>query len=619
MSIHIDRLMLLKALNVVDEVKAKLPPVTEVSYIVYRDGNAYYAKNGETGQIEFSSRDASEAIQWAIDRASSEGGGKVVVKRGEYPVTKTITVKSGVVLEGEGWRFTRLFRYPPDTRFGPVLFITGEGVALRNIAVDGNFTSIPAKRDNLDVQNIVVGNARYVLIERILSTRPGGYTLTIGQDISNLNKNQNTPPFAPVYDAIIRDSIFFPGRETYGVGFDAMHIFGGGRIAVLNNIVYDTGDDWLGIGADANYPVQGVVVANNLVYTKYSRGVVLHTGTAGEVPAPGIIRDVFIIGNVVLGGGWLFATVPDSGDCTGFAENIYLIGNVGSDQVQIMTGRRIFLIGNVIYGVVVISNAHYNYPQDPSWGYGETSEIFFINNIMRWQIAIADRGSGKEIRDIYFEGNHIEFAGDAVVVGIGKNIVFKRNRFEGVPEHGCSIVLRGGTIHDVVVESNHFGVTQYTHILFEAGDIARVYIVNNYFSPNTTSNVEVRVGRDIYIYRNVISREARLSLSGYGPPSNVFFEENIVLPGATVVDRLGVAVVKRNRGYVTENTGVATIAAGSTRTTVSHGLAKAPTKVLVTPYANIRVWVENITGTSFDIVTDTAPATNVQVAWYAEV
>jgi hypothetical protein len=49
-SIHLDRLKLLEALNVVDEVKAKLPPVTEASYIVYEEGGTYYAKNGRTGQ-----------------------------------------------------------------------------------------------------------------------------------------------------------------------------------------------------------------------------------------------------------------------------------------------------------------------------------------------------------------------------------------------------------------------------------------------------------------------------------------------------------------------------------------------------------------------------------------
>jgi len=70
---------------------------------------------------------------------------------------------------------------------------------------------------------------------------------------------------------------------------------------------------------------------------------------------------------------------------------------------------------------------------------------------------------------------------------------------------------------------------------------------------------------------------------------------------------------------ITFNSGVATISAGSTRVTVSHGLAKAPRIILLTPAGNARVWYENVTNTSFDIVTDTAPSTDLNIAWYAEV
>jgi hypothetical protein len=82
----------------------------------------------------------------------------------------------------------------------------------------------------------------------------------------------------------------------------------------------------------------------------------------------------------------------------------------------------------------------------------------------------------------------------------------------------------------------------------------------------------------------------------------------------------GARSMLRSWGYQrTVNTGVATIPALQTRVTVSHGLVTSPSKVLVTPYSNIRVWVENIRSTTFDIVTDTVPATNISVAWYAEV
>ena len=70
-----------------------------------------------------------------------------------------------------------------------------------------------------------------------------------------------------------------------------------------------------------------------------------------------------------------------------------------------------------------------------------------------------------------------------------------------------------------------------------------------------------------------------------------------------------------------KNFGRATIPAGSTRVKVNHGLSATPTTVIVTPLAQPpgRIWVENITSTSFDIVTDTAPTADLGVAWHAEV
>jgi len=65
--------------------------------------------------------------------------------------------------------------------------------------------------------------------------------------------------------------------------------------------------------------------------------------------------------------------------------------------------------------------------------------------------------------------------------------------------------------------------------------------------------------------------------------------------------------------------GAATIPAGSTSVTVNHGLLAAPSKVLVTPTANVgAVWVESITSTSFTIRCSTAPSADTTVYWYAE-
>jgi len=133
---------------------------------------------------------------------------------------------------------------------------------------------------------------------------------------------------------------------------------------------------------------------------------------------------------------------------------------------------------------------------------------------------------------------------------------------------------------------------------------------------NPTSNTII-IGCDIW---NKVTSNQRYAI--YEEPGSDY---NIIaynrVQGATgAIYRSGVHTkVVGNIGYTTENSGTATIPAGQTRVTVSHGLALAPSKVLVTPYGNARVWVENITNTSFDIVTDTAPTADLTVAWYAEV
>ncbi|MCD6093193.1 MAG: right-handed parallel beta-helix repeat-containing protein [Candidatus Omnitrophica bacterium] len=104
---------------------------------------------------------------------------------------------------------------------------------------------------------------------------------------------------------------------------------------------------------------------------------------------------------------------------------------------------------------------------------------------------------------------------------------------------------------------------------------------------------------------------------------NVVVERSVMEPNADsrLVYELDLTKMKiiRCRGLTTSNSGVATIPAGSTRVTVSHGLVKAPRIILLTPAGNARVWYENVTDTSFDIVTDTAPSTDLDVTWYAEV
>jgi hypothetical protein len=168
----------------------------------------------------------------------------------------------------------------------------------------------------------------------------------------------------------------------------------------------------------------------------------------------------------------------------------------------------------------------------------------------------------------------------------------------GLNISNCNRVI----VRDVIIESlkgsNGFALQNITNgvvdtvLLNYDGTNSPAYI----FYLNNNSNLEIR---------NVYAKYKNNTIYLIGP-----------MPRMRNVRLLN---VNNNVEYRSEKSDVATIPAGQTRVTVTHSLITTPSRILVTPYGNARVWVENITSTSFDIVTDTAPSTDLNVAWHAEV
>jgi len=82
----------------------------EQNFIVFRDGSSFFVKTDITGEVVFSSGDASTSIQWAIDNLPAMGinGGEVLIEEGSYPLTNCVMVKDNVWLHGKG-PSTKLF------------------------------------------------------------------------------------------------------------------------------------------------------------------------------------------------------------------------------------------------------------------------------------------------------------------------------------------------------------------------------------------------------------------------------------------------------------------------------------------------------------------------------
>jgi hypothetical protein len=147
----------------------------------------------------------------------------------------------------------------------------------------------------------------------------------------------------------------------------------------------------------------------------------------------------------------------------------------------------------------------------------------------------------------------------------------------------------------------------------------RGVIVGNFINDGGTS---VRYG----IYLN-FAADFRIigNLINVGSNPSIYIDVN-ARRNVIVGNRVSSAPVVNNTDnllsdqYGMKKSGTVTIPAGSTSVTFAHGLIAIPTKVIVTPRANIgNVWVSARDATNITINCSTAPSTNVIVDWEAEV
>ena len=293
--------------------------------------------------------------------------------------------------------------------------------------------------------------------------------------------------------------------------------------------------------------------------------------------------------------------------------------------------KDVFIVNNRMKGGIRISHGH-------------LINVIISGNSMSEKIYI-DPQTDSPIHDIAIENNIITSSGEAIIILSGGKYVIRNNKMLN------RVYAR--RVDKLIIESNEFTSdgTTYANAVYLDGEVRYMRFRDNYVHDITHASIVVRVGSGLNrngILEIINNTFERAGLSGRIPAvididpnmadhvqiyNNIFRQNNAYAsiklrsPGIIMYNDVdiriaydpNVVLVKFNRGYMTENSGVATIPSGSTRATVEHGLATAPTKVLLTPYTNIRVWVENITSTSFDVVTDTSLTTDVQVAWYAEV
>jgi hypothetical protein len=239
-------------------------------------------------------------------------------------------------------------------------------------------------------------------------------------------------------------------------------------------------------------------------------------------------------------------------------------------------GTRAIIMGNVVWNV---SKKGIRAPGKP----GYVGRVVITDNVV-WRAGEEGIYAGYYAMGWVVKGNYVENAGT-----------------HGINVDGCNYCTVEG---NVVVDPSRNGDGAGSGIRAHGVGLT---LVGNHIRATSTPRPSFGI---------VVGSNHDVRIVGGSIVSDVGFRTGVVGIGTG-----SVVEIRHVYGYRTHNSDVAVIPAGSTRVTVSHGLAKAPSKVLITPLAQPpgRLWVERITSTSFDIVSDVAPTADLQVAWYAEV
>jgi len=573
----------------------------EASYIVFTDGSKYYAKNGDSGTIEFTDTDISNLLQNAINTLYSKyGGGRIFIKRGTYYPTKTITIPDGInlIIEGEGnntvFRYTsqfNLFKHAPSNPSWTSIIV------LRSFKVDRSGSG----SNNTDV--LVIWYAKLAMFDNIEVV--DDYRTADGDEAINANNN---------IVAIAQNCRVF--NKSYG-------IWVGGHLSIARgNYVYNTAKVGVaGAGLLSNlalppgYSAGGVTIIEDNICVDCGRvdeAIAVDYGPAGKLTEGlGIIRNNLVmsqnysvthpinalyVSHAVVEGNKVYGSVVGS-----------MLGTSPSD-----TGITYLVVRNNAFNVT----ANNNWVR-PSL-YAKT--VIVENNELRVNSAV----STDVLSRFDVKCDYLVFRGNRIIITTPSGYY---------SEYVLYVTPLGNTDFYAVIENNYIDApvsnvwTAPIEIYSSASVNHYIWFMKNYVKSTTNPWRVLSVAGNnnnltfYVLYRDNIALGALPNKVGFRNDTSGYTTTGIIDTDA-LAEVLKNAVIK----YMKRNSGVATFSGdgATTQFKIAHGLASTPSKVIVTPGSSDAKGSFYVTADSTYIYVNysTAPPSgtnNVVLYWYAEV
>lgn len=278
--------------------------------------------------------------------------------------------------------------------------------------------------------------------------------------------------------------------------------------------------------------------------------------------------------------------------------NVNITGNTISNS----TSSDGVYLGNLLDSILISGNEIIGNNQCGIDDHPTLMNSVFSNNLI----------SGNKQNGIILESSYTSVTGNRITANLLNGIDCRgsaaaiTNNFIGYNiQHGIMLV---GSSHALIenndiVDNDYLDSSTYAGIYGGTTPTNNFIVSNKFYVSDATKyqiyGIRLNNGTNNTIMNNMLTQAGKTGA---------------LINGATGT------TIKNNIGYITENTGTATITADATTVDVPHGLAKAPTRVLLSPTtatAGKQYYVSAKAATTFTITIDLAAEADISFDWQA--
>lgn len=395
----------------------------------------------------------------------------------------------------------------------------------------------------------------------------------------------------------------------------AIKIFNSSRIQIFNLYIHDMKASFAILLKGRVFPsfdsgASDAFIHNN-IFRDIGGATALNNGAAYSDHDNTIIQDNLV--DTINGNGFSIDVASEGIILDNVIKNVTSTGDEGYAIATGYDANNITIAGNHISGVSRGIGNHIG-------GSTASNNHVITNNVLRdspgaidYAIKLLDSGH-------VVEGNRItNWDNDAINLSGTTNSIISNNVISEVTA-GFGVGINIGTgVADVTIENN---------IIYDLGTVAQKgWGIRILASPGDVTGVTIRGNRvfdsgagvqEYGIFLQVVSATSEVQIE------DNYLEGNVTAAIGSAGSLSSTVKAIRNRGFVTENSGTATVASGNTFIDVSHGLSITPgaEDIQVTPTNNLgsstKFWISNFGASTFRINVDADPGgTTATFSWSA--